>query len=416
MPFIIPNAIDTTGSNRYNALDQAEPDALDFQILGNRATGVISGCGVTPQTVANYTVAVSSGYVAINGTVYSVSTSPALSLPSVPSNNRFDVVVVRLSGGVASPVVISGPDSATNPSFPPTPSRMTTTVGIATNTWINPDTDVVLAAIYRSGASTITSAYIVDKRVNVPMTTSLKGDVEPPEALGQNGDFYYKSDISGSAGIYVKVAGSWIRLGLAVPEAEGGVPIGTVITWVSTSTLPDTNKWQECNGAELSRAGTYSDLFGVIGTAYGAPTANTFNVPNFAGMFLSGLASGRSVGTIYGATNNQVTLTSDSIAPHNHPVGTLAMNTKGTHDHYTSGSGGSYIAGIMLRSSLANESTGSTTLQPAASGITLGIGYTNEAGDHQHTISGNTGNNLSSSTPVTIEPRNYGVKYYIKYA
>ena len=415
MPFIIPNAIDTTGSNRYNALDQAEPDALDFQILGNRASGVISGCEVSPQTVANYSVSVTGGYVAVNGTVYTIPTNPSLSLPTAPVSSRFDLVVVRVTGGVPALTVVSGPESATNPSFPPTPSRMATTVGVPTNTWINPDTDLVLAAVYRSESATITRAYIVDKRVNVPMTTSLKGDIEPPTDLGQNGDFYYKSSLAGPAGIYVKVDGAWIRLGLAVPEAEGGVPIGTVITWVSTTALPDTLKWIECNGQELNRT-SYSDLFAVIGTAYGAPTVNTFRVPNFAGHFLMGLPAGRVIGTAYGAANNEVVLTANQIAPHNHPVGTLTMNDRGTHDHYTTGSGGNYVAGIMLRSSLANESNGSVTLQGATSGITLGIGYTNEAGSHRHTISGSTGNNTSSSSAVTIEPRNYGVKYYIKYA
>jgi microcystin-dependent protein len=414
MPFIIPNAIDTTGSNRYNALDQAEPDALDFQILGNRASGVISGCEVTPQTVSNYTVAVGSGYVAVNGTVYTVSTNPSLTLPNAPVTARFDVVVARLTSGTINITVVKGPESGTNPTFPPTPSRMTTTVGVPTDTWIDPDTDVVLATIYRSGASTITSAFIVDKRVNVPMTTSLKGDIEPPSLLGQDGDFYYKSSVSGPAGIFVKVDGTWTRLGLALPTAEGGVPIGTVITWVSTTALPDSTKWVECNGAELSRT-SYSDLFSVIGTAYGAPTVNTFRVPNFAGFFLSGLGTGRVIGTAYGATNNQVTLTTSQLPSHNHGVGSLAMNSLGTHDHYTTGSAGNYVAGIMLRSSLANESTGSVTVASSTSGITLGIGYTGEAGSHRHTMSGSTADTGSGSA-VTIEPRNYGVKYYIKYA
>lgn len=411
MPFIIPNAIDTTGSNRYNALDQAEPDALDFQILGNRATGVISGCGVSAQTVANYTVAISSGFVALNGVVYTVPSSPALSLPAVPTNNRFDIVVVRVLSGVPTIVVVLGPDSGSNPSFPPTPSRMTTTVGVPTNTWINPDTDIVLAAVYRAGASTITAAHIVDKRVNVPNTTSLRGDVVPPSTLGQNGDFYYKTSVSGSPAIYVKIDGTWQPLSVGVGS---GLPIGTVITWVS-SEHPGSSEWLECDGSPYPRTGDYIHLFNVLNTTYGiGDGSTTFNIPDFRGTHLRGLpTSGQSLGTAYGA--DEVTLTTSNLPTHSHPAGNLSTIYNGDHNHSTTGSGGSFIAGLILRSSLSNTSTGSLTFQQSASGITLGVGATNTAGGHTHTVSGTTGD-TGSGTSFSTNPRHYPVRYFIKYA
>lgn len=411
MPFIIPNAIDTTGSNRYNALDQAEPDALDFQILGNRSTGVISGCGVSAQTVANYTVAISSGFVALNGIVYTVSSSPALSLPAVPTNNRFDIVVVRVLSGVPTVVVVTGPDSGSNPSFPPTPSRMTTTVGVPTNTWINPDTDIVLAAVYRAGASTITSAHIVDKRVNVPNTTSLRGDIVPPSTLGQNGDFYYKTSVSGSPAIYVKIDGTWQPLNVG---AGSGLPIGTVITWVSSG-HPGTSEWLECNGDAYPRTGDYVYLYDVLGTEYGiGDGSTTFNIPDFQGAYLRGLpTSGESLGNAYGA--DEATLTTSNLPEHTHPAGNLSIVYNGDHNHSTSGSGGSFIAGLVLRSSLSTTSTGSLTFQQSASGITLGIGATNTAGGHGHTITGSTGG-TGAGTSFSTNPRHYPVRYFIKYA
>lgn len=427
MAFIIPNAIDTTGSNRYNSLDQAEPDALDFQLLGNRSTGVLSGCEVAAQTVANYTVTVTSGYVLLDGVVYPVSSNPSLSLPAVPSNNRFDILVARLVSGSMVLTVVSGPDSASNPSFPPTPDRMTTTVGVPVNTYINPDTDVILASVFRAGAASITKAHIVDKRVNIP-TTTLRGDSVPSNTFGNNGDLYYKSDLAGDAGLYVKITGTWIPLtGVTIPEEEeaapvpvvlagGGVPVGSVITWVA-STAPDTTAWVECNGQAISRTGTYSALFGVLGTTYGTGDGSTtFNVPDFRGHFLMGLPTGRNLGTAYGAQNNQVTISTAQLPQHNHSATGLQTVANGDHNHSTDTNGNpNYIAGIMLRSSLAASSSGSLTFQTSTTGKTLGVGSTNNRGSHQHTITGNTGDTGSGSA-LTIEPRNYGVRYFIKYA
>lgn len=427
MPFIIPNATDTTGSNRYNALDQAEPDALDFQILGNRATGVISGCGVTAQTLANYTVAVASGYVAINGVVYAVSSNPALSLPAVPSNNRFDLVVARLSAGVASITVISGPDSASNPTYPPTPSRMTSTIGVPTNTYINPDTDVVLAAVYRPGASTITSAHIVDKRVNVPNTTSLRGDVAPPSALGQNGDFYYKTSVSGSAGIYVKIDGSWTQLGLGGSSGGSGVPIGTVITWISAQ-HPGISEWVECNGDLKNRTGDFGDLFSLIGDAYGAGDGSTtFALPDFRGVYLRGLpTSGETLGTPtpYGQDTHQIT--TSQLPVHNHGAGTLAAALNGAHNHPGSSAttGGSHQHNVPFNVDLSQSGglgSGSVTSAGSSQVLTTSAGSHGHTisiatdGSHQHSLSGSTGDTGSGSA-IPINPRHYPVRYFIKYA
>lgn len=429
MSFIIPNAIDTTGSNRYNSLDQAEPDALDFQVLGNRTTGILSGAAVTAQTVPNYTVAVSNGFAVLNGQVYAINSNPAFALPTVPSNSRFDIIVGRLTGGSLVLTAITGPDSASNPSFPPTPDRMTTVVGVPLTTYINPTTDVILAAIFRSGAASITRAHIVDKRVNVASTT-LRGDIVPSNEFGNNGDLYYKSNLSGPAGLYAKIADTWIPLTGVTPEPEteeeppsvpivlpgGGVPVGTVITWVG-STSPDSTMWAECTGQAVARVGSYETLFSVLGTAYGTGDGSTtFNLPDFRGHFLMGLPAGRTLGTAYGAQNNQINLTFAQMPPHDHPVGSLQTIANGDHNHSTdSGGNPNFRDGLILRSSLANSASGSLTFQTASTGVTLGIGSTNVRGGHGHTITGNTG--LSGSgNAVTIEPRNYGVRYFIKYA
>ena len=65
MPYIIPNATDTTGGNKYTALDQAEPDSIDFEVLGNGLSGVISGGEVTVTATVG-TVRITAATVVIN--------------------------------------------------------------------------------------------------------------------------------------------------------------------------------------------------------------------------------------------------------------------------------------------------------------------------------------------------------------
>ena len=56
-----------------------------------------------------------------------------------------------------------------------------------------------------------------------------------------------------------------------------GVNTGIIIPWTSTS-VP--SGFLECTGAAVSRS-TYSDLFAVVGTTYGAGDgSSTFNIPD----------------------------------------------------------------------------------------------------------------------------------------
>ena len=58
-----------------------------------------------------------------------------------------------------------------------------------------------------------------------------------------------------------------------------GVNTGLIVPW-SDASLP--TGFLECDGAAVSRS-TYSVLFGVVGTTYGAGDgSSTFNLPNLA--------------------------------------------------------------------------------------------------------------------------------------
>ena len=106
--FTIPNTPDATNQN------QAEPDSLDFQILGKQVNGVVSGMTITPGS--GQSVNVASGEVLINGSYYTYAGTTNFPLTSYSTSSFFDVVVMRLSGSSVSPVVLAG-NSGTNPRF-----------------------------------------------------------------------------------------------------------------------------------------------------------------------------------------------------------------------------------------------------------------------------------------------------------
>jgi hypothetical protein len=160
--FTIPNAPDTDKST----LDQSEPDRVDFEILGNRRKGVVSGAAVT--VVSGNIVAVASGSIAYEGTDYALSANASYSLSSAPSSgNRFDLVVARYASSAVTIQTVAGTASSTNPVFP---------VLLAT--------DVVLAAVLRRANESIVANDIIDKRAfspasaasNVALGTATTGD------------------------------------------------------------------------------------------------------------------------------------------------------------------------------------------------------------------------------------------------
>jgi hypothetical protein len=187
MGFYIPNAPDAS------VIDQSEPDSVDFIALGDRATGVVSGCAVTAQGTPDQTVVVASGEVCINGTYYSVSANPSLSVGTGSSAGpRFDLVVVNSSGALA---VRTGTASA-NPVFPSLSAG-----------------DVILAAVYRtSGTSgTVGSSQIIDKRVTTPSNVARTGAGTPGNSLGSVGDLYVNTTtttMTGQSQLWVKTGAS----------------------------------------------------------------------------------------------------------------------------------------------------------------------------------------------------------------
>jgi len=346
MPFIIPNATDIPDSNsHFVSLDQAEPDSLDFQILGNRATGVVSGCKVSVAT-GPYTVQIAPGWICIDGEVYEVTSTPQKALPSVPTSttNRFDLIVARLNTTTkqVSLVALSGVESSTNPTFPKSSDRLNTLTG----SYIEPTTDVVLAAIYRSGSSAISDSGIVDKRVNVPSSISFRGSANPSDSIGVNGDFYYRyTTVSGNSGTFIKKDGKWVEL-LLQTESGSVTPIGAIIMWPSNTTTPNPSGktfWLECNGQYVPND-TYSALKDLLTTTYGPYVGTTFKLPDLSSKFIQGSGTAGTTGGTATASISEANLPphTHNVPVHVHGIGNHTHPIKHTHAQQTTNSGGAH--------------------------------------------------------------------------
>src|SRR4051794_17311621 len=76
-------------------LDQAEPDDFDFQALGNRRTGIISGGNVTAP--GGSSVQVSAGVAIINDLPVSFNAG-TVAVTAGGASPRFDIIAVSSSG------------------------------------------------------------------------------------------------------------------------------------------------------------------------------------------------------------------------------------------------------------------------------------------------------------------------------
>ena len=118
---------------------------------------------------------------------------------------------------------------------------------------------------------------------------------------------------------------------------EGGIPTATIVPWTDSS-VP--SGFLECDGAAVSRT-TYSALFAIVGTTYGAGNGSTtFNVPDLADNVPVGKSNNKalastggantvaSTGNVAGSTAN-ATLSTPQLSSHSHSVGLNAGMTGG---------------------------------------------------------------------------------------
>ena len=137
-----------------------------------------------------------------------------------------------------------------------------------------------------------------------------------------------------------------------------GIPTATIVPW-SDSSVP--TGFLECNGAAVSRS-TYSALFAIIGTTYGAGDgASTFNVPDLQDNVAMGKSGTKalastggantvtSTGNVGGSTAN-ATLSTAQLASHSHPYQKANANQPGNN--------GSPKGGSSISATTGNEGSG----------------------------------------------------------
>jgi len=173
--------------------------------------------------------------------------------------------------------------------------------------------------IFRKGANTIGLATAGVERAFIDsdgLTIQARGDIrladsdssnfvalQAPSTVSSNLTFTLPS-ADGSSGSFLQTDGS----GTLSFSTVQGVPSGSVFC-IAVASVP--SNYLECNGAAVSRT-TYSALFAVIGTAYGAGNgSSTFNIPDLRGEFIRGFDngkgtdSGRAIATAQSSQNKQ---------------------------------------------------------------------------------------------------------------
>ncbi len=193
--FIVPNANQFGVS--IQSLDQAEPDSLDFRIVGNNRYAVLSGLSATFNAAVNGSAIVDGGEVIIDG-VYGQVSGDTLTFTAPSADPRFDLIVAQNSAGVFSLNTVLGTADATNPIFPAVSS-----------------TQIVLYALYRKSGETFGNNSVVDKRKLT--STVIRSGTEVPSAVGVDGDLYIRTGFTpalGQSSLYVKHSGSWQNLGV----------------------------------------------------------------------------------------------------------------------------------------------------------------------------------------------------------
>lgn len=155
-----------------------------------------------------------------------------------------------------------------------------------------------------------------------------------------------RSKDAGKLGQFEVLGNAYANGKRVLTEGEGGYganfPVGTILPY-SGSDLP--TGYLLCDGAAVSRS-TYSALFSVIGTTYGAGDgSNTFNVPNLKGKVAVGQDTGDTTFDTLGETGGEKT----------HKLVTSEMPS---HRHHLRRDGGGVLMGISGGSGSGNAISG----------------------------------------------------------
>ena len=237
------------------------------------------------------------------------------------------------------------------------------------------------------------------------------------------------ADVASDAAIALSKLDSTVASKTYVDTSVASVtpPPTGVMTMFAGSSAPV--GWVMCDGSAISRS-TYSALFTVIGTTWGAGDGSTtFNVPDMrcrspigAGT-KSGLTT-RALATNYGVDDSALTgahvpvhihpiggNTGNQTVDHTHGVGSLVAATESAHTHGTTNASNFIVssssglgAGATAAAGTGAATWGQTTATAAGSAHTHSLSGTTATNSpsttHAHSLPANTGNNTSGSATI----------------
>ncbi len=204
----------------------------------------------------------------------------------------------------------------------------------------------------------------------------------------------------GNAGEFLQTDGS----GVLSFSVVTGVPSGAVFC-MAIDVIP--SGYLECNGQTVSRT-TYSALFAVIGVTYGSGNgSSTFEVPDLRGEFIrgsdrgKGTDSSRTTGTAQAAAFGQHLHAVDLTTSNKSLTGALSVASS------TMAQNPGTASGIFTKTGNQSATPGGGSGSGQASNLAIDA-------SHDHTVTGNTDNQGSTSNSNETRPRNIAMMYIIK--
>lgn len=228
---------------------------------------------------------------------------------------------------------------------------------------------------------------------NDARVTTLSGLYSALPVAGTYGRRYFATDL----GLEMFDTGTiWTPLGIA---------IGGGMVWFGSADVTDTIVI--CDGRQLSRS-TYSALFALIGTTFGAGNGSTtFNIPNMIGRMPFGVDGAVLLGNSGGAKTVALVLAelaahAHTQAAHAHVVASHAHSTPahshtgGSHTHPVDGVGRFAVRNDLAQINVLNDNGGS-----GSSGVNIGAGSGGGAAVTSTLAAGTTGVAAPATDSVT---------------
>ena len=223
--------------------------------------------------------------------------------------------------------------------------------------------------------------------------------LKAPSSLGANVSLTLPAT-DGNAGEFLQTDGS----GVLSFSVVTGVPSGAVFC-MAVATIP--SGYLECNGQTVNRT-SYAALFAVIGTQYGSGNGSTtFEVPDLRAEFIRGFDNGK--GTDSGRSIR--TAQAAAFGQHQHSVDLTTSNKSLTGSVQAISQ--SYRIDGTASGVFSKASNRNARLFGNSGGEAQCGGFDMDA-SHDHTVTGNTGNQGSTSNSNETRPRNIAMMYIIK--